>query len=541
MSGSGVRALAVAPQPVAVEAAIQALRRGGNVVDAAVTAAFVQMIVDPQMCGIGGFGVAHLYAAASGETTILDFPSPAGALARPEMWADRVVEQNWDGDGFLLEAWVNDIGYGSVGVPGTVAGMAETLRLGGTINWAEALQPAIELAEQGFLVPLELFRVWFPPPRPGRPPPILRLSANQAARDLYLKPDGEPYRPGEHFRNPDYARTLERLARDGWQAFYQGDLADEVVHDLSANGAFVTAADLAAYRVRHVEPLRTTYRGRLVTSTPAPSGGPTVLEMLNILEGYDVKALELNSEEYVWTVARAMQAAVQDRVAWIGDPELESVPMDRLLSPQHAADWRRHIDAGEPIRIPVYEREAAGTTHISVVDAAGNVAAITHSLGWTSGLVCPGLGFMYNNALSRFDPLPGTPNSIGPGRARRTGMCPTVVSRDGEPVLVVGAPGGTRIFTAVLQTLLNVIDHGLSPTEAVSAPRFDCQTEYLDAESRIPSWIKAGLARRGFRIFPNPSALNSLAYVQAIARDPASRALTGGSDPRGGGCVLGMA
>jgi gamma-glutamyltranspeptidase/glutathione hydrolase len=215
------------------------------------------------------------------------------------------------------------------------------------------------------------------------------------------------------------------------------------------------------------------------------------------------------------------------------------VPIERLLSKAHAAEWRRRIATGEPIRIPIYEKEAAGTTHISVVDAQGNVAAITHSLGWTSGLVCPGLGFMYNNALSRYDPLPGSPNSIAPGRARRTGMCPTVVARDGEPVLVVGAPGGTRIFTAVLQTIVNVLDHGLTPTEAVSAPRFDCQTAYLDAESRIPTWIKRSLGQRGFRIFPNPSALSSLAYVQAITRDPISGALAGGSDPRGGGCVLG--
>jgi len=531
--------MVVAPQPLAVAAGARVLMGGGNAVDAAVTTAFVQMVVDPQMCGVAGFGTAHVWQAETGASTVVDFQGRAGSKATPEMWRDLIEEEYWNGYGYRLQGFVNDVGYGSITTPGTVAGLAETLRQFGTIGWDQAIRPAVPLARDGFLVSRELYRLWTTPPIPGRPDNALRTAANEAARRLYRKDDGSFYYPGQRFRNPDFAITLERLASAGPEDFYTGELGQRMAADLEQHGSFVTADDLKGYTARVLKPHRSTYRGYTVDSPAEPNGGLTVLQMLNILENYDLKGMGLNTTEYVYTVARAMQAATFDRVTQVGDPEFVPVPAYRLLGKEHAQIWRRRIDSGSPIHIPRYAPEAPHTTNVTVRDRQGNLAIITHSLGSAAGVVCDGLGFMYNNLMNCFDPQPGRVNSIVPGKARVTGMCPTIVfDADGRPVLALGAPGGTRIMTGVLQTILNVLDHGLTAVEAVSAPRFDSQSEHLDAEARIPEWVLAPLAERGFKLSPNPSALSMFALVQAIVLDHAKGEMQGGSDPRGGGCVL---
>lgn len=532
-----MKGIAVAPQPPAVETAVKTLKNGGNAIDAAVSAAFVQMIVDPQMCGVAGFGVANV-RAADGRQLVIDFNGTAGSKARPDMWVNIVREMDWTGYGYHLEGQVNDVGYQAIMTPGTVAGMAETLRRFGTISWSEALQPAIQIAEEGFLVPMVLWRGWnVPGAAIGRISMKERLQATPGSKQLYIKENGETYRPGERFRNPDYARTLRRLAEAGPEDFYRGELARRMAEDLEQNGAFITADDLANYQVSVSEPLEVSYRGYSVFTNPPAGGGICLAEILKIIEHEDIAALGLNSLEYIEFVGMAMKAAYHDWYGQVGDPRFVDVPIGRLLSDQHTTDWYKRIKEGERFSVPRYP-EGPDTTNITVVDSDGNCVAITHSLGASGGVVTPGLGFTYNNIMNAANPEPGKPNSIAPGKSRITGICPTIVLKNGKPVLTIGAPGGTRIITGVLQATLNILDHGLSPVEAVSAPRFDCQSDILDCESRIPSWVRDELGRRGFQINPNPSAYGNFAVVGAVTRDPVTGTLAGGADPRRGGAVM---
>lgn len=529
--------MVVAPQIPAVEEGVEVLRKGGNAYDAAVTAAFVQMVVDPQMCGVAGFGVANV-RTASGQRQVLDFNGTAGSKATEDMWADEIIEQDWTGYGYHLKSKANDTGYGSIMTPGTVAGMAEVLRRFGTISWSDALQPAIRYAEEGFQITPELWRLWNLPGYGLHMAFKDRLSVTEACKQLYVRPDGSTPKPGEIFRNPDYGRVLRRLAEAGPEDFYTGELAAEMLADLEANGSFITAEDMASYKVRVSDPISVTYRGLNVSTNPLAGGGVTVAQILKIVEHEDICTLGLNSVEYIDLVGHAMKAAYHDWYAFGGDPYKVDVPTEKMLSQIRADEWYEKIKAGEEFTVPRYP-EPPTTTNITVADDSGNYIAMTHSLGSSSGVVTPGMGHIYNNIMNAANPQPGLPNSISPGKSRITGMCPTIVDRDGEVVLALGAPGGTRIITGVTQVILNVLDHGLSPVEAVSAPRFDCQGEVLDCESRIPRWVKSDLAQRGFKIFPNPAPYGQFALVQAITRDPATGTLKGGADPRGGGAAMG--
>jgi len=530
--------MVVAPQIPAVESGVGVLRSGGNAIDAAVTAAFVQMVVDPQMCGIGGFGAATV-RTADGTEICIDFNGTAGSKATPAMWQDIVIEQDWTGYGYHLKGQVNDIGYGSIMTPGTVAGMAELLERFGTISWQDALRDAIRISDEGYVVTPELWRLWN---TPGYGLHIAfgeRIRATEASRAIYTKADGSGYIPSERLMNPDHTRTLQRLAEGGPREFYEGALARELAADLTDNGSYVTAEDLANYTVHVSEPIRISYRGQTVLTNPPAGGGICMAETLKIVEHEDIAALGLNSVEYIDLVGHAMKAAYADWYGHVADPRFHDVPVDMLLSDERAGEWYAKIKAGEQFSVPRYP-EAPTTTNVTVVDDAGNAIALTHSLGASSGVVSPGYGFTWNNIMNAANPQPGLPNSIAPGKARITGMCPTIVLRDGELVLALGAPGGTRIITGVLQVLLNVLDHGLSPVEAVSAPRFDCQGDLLDCESRIPTWVKSELAERGFQIVPNPAPYGNFALVQAVTRDPATGTLRGGADPRSGGAAMGF-
>lgn len=528
--------MVVAPQVPAVESGVGVLREGGNAIDAAVTAAFVQMVVDPQMCGIGGFGAATV-RTAGGEEVVVDFNGTAGSKSTPEMWQDIVIEQDWTGYGYHLEGRVNDIGYGSIMTPGTVAGMAELLERFGTISWKDALQDAIRISDEGYAVTPELWRMWNTPGFGLHASFGERLQATDASRQIFFKEDGSGYLPGEQFQNADHTRVLQRLADGGPDEFYRGELAQELAADLAANGSFITAEDLAGYTVSVSEPLSITYRGQTVLTNPPAGGGICMAQTLKIIEHEDIAALGHNSVEYIDLVGHAMKAAYHDWYAFTGDSRFVDVPVELLLSDEHADEWYARIKSGESFTVPRYP-ESPTTTNITVMDDAGNTIALTHSLGSSSGVVSAGHGFTWNNIMNTANPQPGLPNSIAPGKSRITGMCPTIVLRDGEVVLALGAPGGTRIITGVLQGLLNVLDHGMSPVEAVSAPRFDCQGEMLDCEARIPTWVKAELAGRGFQIFPNPAPYGQFALVQAITRDPATNKLRGGADPRAGGAVM---
>jgi gamma-glutamyltranspeptidase/glutathione hydrolase len=531
----------VAPQPAAVEAGAKVLMEGGNAVDAAVTCALVQGVVSPQMCGIGGYTLLNLHLAprdAAPQALLLDAPALAGAKTLPEMWQEIVIGPNPDGWGYFLKGKLNDAGYQSICAPGTVRGLAAMLERWGSISWAQAIEPAARIAEEGFMVDSHLAAGWKMRARFPEACSLLDyLKNNPEGSRVYLKPNGAPYDEGETLRNPDYARTLRRLAAHGPEDFYSGELAEQIARDLAANRSFVTHADLAEYELRDEQPLLGSYRSHTISACQAPHGGPTLLAALNILESYDLSAMEHNSPEYIYLVAMAMKAAFADRNPHMGDPRFVDVPVEWMIDKQRAARWREHIDAGDPIRVVFTPSEPPDTTHVSVVDRDGSCVALTHSLGISSGVVTPGLGFIYNNSMTNFHPYPGHPNSIAPRKGRTTGMSPTIVSRDGKPVLVLGAPGATRIITSTLQVILNVLDFGMSVSEAVHAPRFDCQGDLIKCQARIPELVCAEVRRR-HPVQRLPYSHGALGLVHAITIDPASGRLAGGADTGSGGMPL---
>jgi len=514
--------IVVAPEPQAAEIALDVMRRGGNAVDAAVTCAFVQGVLDPQMCGIGGCGVMLVHHP-SGEDAVLEFYSTAGSRAREDMWEKRFIREAADRYGYVLEGWVNDVGYQSVGVPGTVAGLHEALNRFGTIAWADAIAPAIPLARDGFPVTGYMHGYWTTDYGPDVVRNHLRIQATPAAKAIYTH-DGELYALGERFVQADLARTLERLAEHGAADYYRGRIAAEIANDFEANGGFITAEDLAAYSVNVTEPLRGTYRGLRVVAAGAPAGGLTLLQMLNYLEGFDLTEAGWPSTAAARRLVEAMGWAVADRELHVADPRFTDVPTGRLADKAYAAAARVH--------------DRADTTQVCVVDDAGMAVSLTHTLGSASGVVTPGLGFGYNDYMNCFDPRPGRPNSVGPGKTRVTMMTPTMVFDEGELRICVGAPGGTKIVTGVLQTIVNVLDHGMTPVEAVSAPRVDFQGDVVQVEARIPLAVTRGLEALGYHV--NRRTLNYDSYFSRpqviVARDGR---LSGASDPRkDGGTAL---
>ncbi|MFN0053909.1 MAG: gamma-glutamyltransferase family protein [Planctomycetales bacterium] len=532
-------AMIVAPQPLAVEEGAKVLAKGGNAFDAVLACACVQFILDPHSCGVGGYLLlTHHPAGTAVPHAILDAPAVAGARVKPEMWSDQVLGGNPGGWGFFLKDKVNDDGYLSICTPGMVRGMQAIHSRWCTWKWADLIAPAIAIAEEGFVVGEHLAHRWKDrPDYPESSSLFQKLHVTPDARRIYLKPDGTPYDAGETLRNPDYARTLRRLAEAGADDFYTGDLARTMCHDLASQGSWVTADDFANYRLRDEPPVVVTYRGYTVITSQPPHGGPTLAAILKILEGYDLASMAHNSPEYIYLVSMAMKAAFADRNQQLADPQFESVPLEQMISAERARHWRRVIDAGERIETRRVQTGSPDTTQVTVVDRWGACVSLTHSLGSSSGVITPGLGFMYNNSMINFYPYPGHPNSIAPGKGRTTGMTPTVVLKDGRPVLVLGAPGATRIITSVLQVILNRLDFRMSMTDAVVAPRFDCQGETIRCQSRIPEFTCAAVRRR-HGIERLPDAHGGLALVHAIAIDETTGALTGAADTGADGMPL---
>ena len=534
----------VAPHSLAVEEGVKVLRRGGNAVDAAVTAAFVQCVVGIGSCGIGGFGSFHVYLARNGEHKILDFHGRAGSRVTPNMWQDILVAEERTGYGYVVRGRVNDVGYKSITTPGTLMGLSQALGTYGTISLGDALTPAIGYAEKGFPFKAETSRSWAFRLTPSSQNMVDRLGTTEASKEIYLK-DGRPRYPGENLAQKDLANTLKLVSEKGVEAFYKGEICQAMADDLEKNGSFVTRSDLENYRCTMSAPLCAEYRGYTIASNTPPGGGITLIQILKILEGYELSQYEWRgvgpgSAEYLHLFASALQASHTDRGEYVGDPEFVSIPVDWLLSEKHAAEWRERIDSGERLSIPrTQPREEPSTTHLSVIDSRGNAVSLTHSLGNSSGVVTPGLGFLYNNCMNCFNPEPGHPNSIAPGKARNSGISPSIMFKDGEPLIVVGAPGANRIIGAVAQVILNIIDHKMNPVEAVSAPRIDCEwLDTVDVSGRLPTYVTAELQNRGHKVVRSPYDWEQYALVQAILVDKERGRVLGASDPRGGGIAL---
>ncbi|HEY4027472.1 MAG TPA: gamma-glutamyltransferase [Candidatus Dormibacteraeota bacterium] len=516
-------AMIVCPQPLAAEAGQAVLRAGGNAVDAAVTTALVQGVIDPLMCGVGGSGAMLVHRADQGRQEVIEFYARAGSGVREDQWEHLFVREAADRYGYVVQGSVNDCGYQSVGVPGTVAGLAEALRRHGTISWAEAIRPGVDAARRGMQVTGNVHSYWVADYGPDVVRTDRRIQWTRESKRIYTR-DGSLYALGETIQNEDLARTYERLAADGPEDFYRGAIGAEIGADFAANGGFISAADLAGYEPRVVEPVAGSYRGRRLVVPGPPAGGMTLLQMLNFLEGFDLRAAGWPSSEAAARRVEAMGWAMSEREEHLSDPLFVDVPVARLTDKEYAAAARS-------------VRDSATTTHVCVVDHAGNAVSLTHTLGSSSGVVTPGLGFTWNNYLNCFDPRPGRVNSLAPGKTRVTMMVPSMLMAGGRPEVVLGAPGGTRIVNGVLQTLLNLVDHEMSPLEAVAAPRVDFQGETVQAEQRIPTEVVDELRAKGFRVNRRPVSYDGYFSRVQLIQVGANGALDGASDPRGDGGI----
>jgi gamma-glutamyltranspeptidase/glutathione hydrolase len=366
------------------------------------------------------------------------------------------------------------------------------------------------------------------------PDQMMRLSATSESARIFLHPEGRFYEVGERLVLTDYARTLERLAEAGWEDFHTGHLADRISADLARNGSYVTREDLASCRPELSEPLTSSYRGFTVRSNPPPGSGATVIGALNILEHFDLAGMRHSSAEHLGLLASAMAAAHHDRNRHLGDPKFADVPVGMLISAERGAYWADRIRRGA---VPAEERapQHSETTTLCTFDANGNAAVLTQTLGTGSGVVTPGLGFAYNNSMKLFDPIPGRDNSMAPGKARTTGISPTMLVRDGRPVLIVGAPGGSVIISATIQAISNVVDFGMSPVEAVTVPRIHCEGRQITAEATVPIAVVQALRALGHAVLHSVSSFDMTMSRAHLITDFGT--LRAGADPRGGAGV----
>jgi gamma-glutamyltranspeptidase / glutathione hydrolase len=529
------KGMVVAPQPEAVEAGAAVLRNGGNAVDAAVGCALMQTVVDPLMCGIAGFGSLQV-RMHDGRHECIDFHGKVPAKASPDMWLDRLEGEARDGFGFVLRGRVNDVGYQSITVPGSLKAYCEALATFGTKSFAELAEPAARQAEEGVLVRPHTYQDWTLGVDPDRLNDITRVSQTAAARRIHC-PNGTMLRVGETMHNPDMARTLRRIAASGPEIFYEGEIAREIADDMANNGGLLSAVDLADYRTTRHAPLWGEYRGIKVATNHPPGGGILLIEMLNILECFGLRELGHNSADYVGVLVEAMKRATIDKDRHVGDPNFVDVPVSRLTDKPYARGLADAIRRGEIAHVDRVEgpQEATHTTQVCVIDAAGNTVSMTHTLGAPSGVVTRGLGFMYNGAMGVFDPRPGRTGSIAPGKSRFSSICPSILLKDGQPYIVIGAPGGTQIAMGVLQVIVNVVDFGMSMQEAVLAPRFSATSDIIDISNRIPRSVQAELERRGYRVARNPLSY-TFASVHGIKIEGGD--LQGGADPVSDGMAL---
>ena len=453
-----------------------------------------------------------------------------------DIWERRITTKiKRDGFGFIVRGNVNDLGYQSITTPGSLMAYWEAVERFGSRSWAEACQPAIEQAGYGSVLRPATTSWWRLSEQLGRAANESRLALTEDGRRIYYGDDGKLLDQGQTLRNPDMARTLERVAAGGAEVFYQGEIADEIDADMRANGGLLSKADLAAYRTTWTEPLWTDYRGLRVATNHPPGGGIQVVENLNILEHFDLAALGHNSAEYIRVVSEAMKRTTRDKDECVGDPAFFDVPLERLTSKSYAAELAGEIERGERASVERISGEPPDTTHVVVVDHEGNIVTMTHSLGMPSGVITPGLGYMFNGCMGVFDPRPGRAGSIAPGKSRFSSLCPTIVFRGDQPYVALGAPGGTQIAMGVTQAILNVVDHDMNMLEAVSAPRFSSTSNAIDVMNRIPRYITDELEADGYDVIRSPLSYG-IAAVHGIRIT--EDGLDGGADPGLDGVAL---
>ena len=540
-------AMVASVHELASRAGVEMMQAGGNAVDAAVATGFTLAVVHPQAGNLGGGGFL-LLRKATGEMRFIDFREKAPAAATQDMYLDA--------QGNVIEN-ASLIGYKAIGVPGSVAGLVYAEKKYGKLSLDKVVAPAIRLARAGF-------------PLAWEDAQDLRdedLAKFPASKRIFQR-DGKYYLPGEILKQPELARTLERIAKNP-DDFYHGAMARELAAAVAKGGGLITADDLAQYEVKEREPIRGTYRGYDIISAPPPSsGGIALVEILNILEGFDLAKLGNRSAQSIHLAVEAFRRAFYDRAEFLGDPDFAKIPVPQLIDKRYAEAWREsinpnHASASKDLKRPsVFNelervagsrpatiREPKNTTHYSVVDPEGNAVAVTTTLNDSFGsrVTAEGLGFLLNNEMDDFAVKQGVPNaygliqgpanSIGPGKRPLSAMTPTIVLKDGKLFLVLGSPGGPTIITTVANILMGVVDFGLDIQEAVNAPRFHHQwlPDVIDVEDRLSPDTMNLLRSKGHTLKP----AHFWGDGECIMVDPKTGERLGASDARNNGKAVG--
>jgi gamma-glutamyltranspeptidase/glutathione hydrolase len=550
-------AMVVSVHELASQAGVEITQTGGNAIDAAVATGFALAVVHPPAGNIGGGGFM-LIRMADGKTHFLDYREKAPAAATRDMFLDA--------QGNVIEG-ASEIGYKSMGVPGSVAGMVYAEQKFGRLTLKQAMAPAIKLARDGYALTWEEAADLHD-----------RYLAQFPESHRVFQRNGDYYKPGEIFRQPDLARTLERIAEKP-DDFYHGSLARELAAAMQKGGGLITVDDLARYEVKEREPVRGTYRGYEVISAPPPSSGGTVLiESLNILEGYDLAKMGNRSAQSIHYTTEAFRRAFFDRAEFMGDPDFAKIPVAQLIDKRYAAAWEETIDPARatpskdlkrPAVFSELEQYAAvhppalaphesnHTTHYSVIDPDGNAVSVTTTINdwFGSRVTADSLGFLLNDEMDDFSSKPGVPNSdgliqgemnaIGPGKRPLSSMTPTIVVRDGKTVMVLGSPGSSKIITTVANVLMGVVDYGMNIQEAVNAPRF--HNQWMPDVVNVEQWFSPDtlnlLRHMGYNIeIGLHFGLKVAPYwsdAECIAVDAKTGERLGASDGRGSGKAVG--
>jgi len=550
-------AMVVSIHHEASDAGVEVLKAGGNAVDAAVAVGFALAVVFPQAGNLGGGGFM-LIRMKSGDAHFVDYREEAPAAATANMYLDQ--------HGNIVPG-LSTRGYKAIGVPGTVAGLAYAQKHYGRLTLARDMAPAIRLAREGYILSGE----------EARNLADSRALAQFPESHHLFQRDGNFLKPGDRFTQPELARTLTRIAANP-AVFYHGDMAAELAAAIQQGGGLITAADLAAYQVKDREPLRGHYRGYdLLTAPPPSSGGIVLLEILNILSGYDLGKMGDRTPAQVHLIAEAFRRAFMDRADYLGDPDFTAMPIAQMASPAYAAAWRKSIDPGKPSPSATLVRpagflppppaappahESTQTTQFSVVDAEGNAVSNTYTLNglFGSGVTAGALGFLLNNEMDDFTSAPGQPNqfhliqsaanAIAPGKRPLSAMTPTIVlqpdicgpnslkCKPGKPLLVLGSPGGPTIITTVANDLISILDNGLNVQQAADAPRFHHQylPDTLQVEKAFPLDVVDALKAMGYTVTRTNEADEKNPGVwgdsEMIYIDPKTNTLLGADDQR---------
>ena len=495
--------MVVSSQHLASQVGVDILKMGGNAIDAAVAVGYAQAVVNPCCGNIGGGGFMTIHLA-NGEDTFINFRETAPAAASANMYLDEKGN---------VKKGASLYGYLAAGVPGTVLGLDTAQRKYGKLTRQQVMEPAIKLAREGFILnrgDTDILDTT-----------IAKFRDDPEAARIFLRENGDPLQPGDRLIQTDLANTLESIAQNGPDAFYQGKIPQAVEAAAKKGGGILTAKDFADYRIAETAPITCSYRGYEFVSAPPPSsGGVTLCEILNVLEGYDLKASGFNSAQTIHTMTEAMRHAYMDRNTFLGDPAFVKNPTDKMLSKEYAVEIRKQIQPetatpSSKVQPGMEPHEKPETTHYSIVDHNGNAVSTTYTINGRFGsvVIAPGTGFFLNDEMDDFTVkvgeqnmyglVQGATNAIAPGKRPLSSMTPTLVTKDGKVFMVVGSPGGSRIITITLQTVLNVIDHGMAPQEAVDAPRIHHQwlpdEVYFEQRGLSPDTQKL-LQERGYKL-----------------------------------------